>query len=161
MSSQVEVDRRNPDGFHLASFFLSLPYLTLSLTAPTQMSGSSDPSLDKDQLKSSLRLSDCHHANTLTTLLSLLFEPTDALHTLLVPSVLLRLTARGSPPDSYDQLIEICKDVAEGGWTLEQKAEFISGHPMIGEVKLSGLSGAEQGQGRQDVTSRIVLERWV
>ena len=101
-----------------------------------------------------LKLEDCHQADTLTQLLSLLFEPTPELQSLLVPSVLLRLTARQTPPRSYEELIDICQQVAEG-WTWEQKAGFIAGHPMIGEVKTVGLSGKEQGT----ETRPIVLAR--
>lgn len=106
--------------------------------------------------KSTLRLEDARDANVLTNLLSLLFEPTEPLRSLLVPSVLLRLTARSEPPSSYNELIDICKDVS-GTWTWGQKAEFLSGHPMIGEQKVSGLSGKEQGAG--PVTPKVVLDR--
>jgi hypothetical protein len=105
---------------------------------------------------STLKLESVHDANVLNTLLSLLFEPTPTLHNLLVPSVLLRLTARSSPPASYHELIDICAAVAND-WTWDQKAEFIAGHPMIGAPKVSGLSGKEQGGG--PVTPRVVIVR--
>lgn len=104
-----------------------------------------------------LALEDLTSASSLTSLLSLLFEPSPPLRSLLVPSVLLRLTALDSPPDSYNQPIDICADVA-GGWTWDQKADFLSGHPLIGEIKgLSEMSGEEQG----GVTPEVVLDRWV
>ncbi|WVR08574.1 hypothetical protein IAU60_005629 [Kwoniella sp. DSM 27419] len=104
-----------------------------------------------------LALSDLGDAASLESLLVLLFEPSDALRLLLVPSVLLRLTARSEPPASYNQLIDICQQVA-GDWTWDEKAEFISGHPMIGEVKgLSKLSGKEQGGAVP--TRPVVLDR--
>lgn len=104
-----------------------------------------------------LPLEDLTSASSLTSLLSLLFEPSPPLRSLLVPSVLLRLTALDSPPDSYNQPIDICADVA-GGWTWDQKADFLSGHPLIGEIKgLSEMSGEEQG----GATPEVVLDRWV
>jgi len=102
-----------------------------------------------------LALEDLTSSTSLTTLLSLLFEPSPPLKTLLVPSVLLRLTSLDTPPASYSQLIDVCSEVAEG-WTWEQKAVFLSGHPMIGEVKgLSAMSGTEQG----GATPKVVLDR--
>ncbi len=102
-----------------------------------------------------LTLEDLTSSTSLTTLLSLLFEPSPPLKTLLVPSVLLRLTSLDTPPASYSQLIDVCSEVAEG-WTWEQKAVFLSGHPMIGEVKgLSAMSGTEQG----GATPKVVLDR--
>jgi hypothetical protein len=102
-----------------------------------------------------LSLDSYRDAQSLTGLLSLLFEPSEPLRTLLVPSVLLRLTASEPPVSTYTALVDICANVAEG-WTWDQKADFISGHPMIGEVKgLSALSGKEQGGG----TAKLVLDR--
>ncbi|WVW80894.1 hypothetical protein I302_102885 [Kwoniella bestiolae CBS 10118] len=104
-----------------------------------------------------LSLTSLSSAPALESLLILLFEPSSALRNLLVPSVLLRLTARPSPPKSYNELIDICKEVSND-WTWDEKGEFISGHPMIGEVKgLSKLSGKEQGN--SVVTPKVVLDR--
>ncbi|WVQ63270.1 uncharacterized protein L199_001421 [Kwoniella botswanensis] len=104
-----------------------------------------------------LALSSLSSAPALESLLVLLFEPSTALRNLLVPSVLLRLTARSEPPASYNELIDICQEVSND-WTWDEKAEFISGHPMIGEVKgLSKLSGKEQGN--STVTPKVVLDR--
>lgn len=120
------------------------------------------PLIDRDTMSelpvdtSTLKFSDIHDAKVLTTLLSLLFEPTPALQNLLVPSVLLRLTARSTPPATYNELIDICSAVASD-WTWEQKAEFIAGHPIIGAPKVGGLSGKEQGAGPS--TPRVVLDR--
>lgn len=103
-------------------------------------------------------LATLQNIDSLTIVLSTLFEPSPPLHTLLVPSVLERLSS-SSLPQSYNQLIDICANVAEG-WSWEQKGEFLSGHPMIGEVKgLSKLSGKEQSGGGE--TSKEVLERSV
>lgn len=103
-----------------------------------------------------LSLSSLTSQKYLQTLLETLFEPTPPLETLLVPSVLLRLTAQVEAPStaSYAALVDLCDEVASG-WTWAQKAEFLSGHPMIGDVKASGLSGKEQGGG----TPAAVLAR--
>ncbi|WWD20692.1 hypothetical protein CI109_105168 [Kwoniella shandongensis] len=94
---------------------------------------------------------------SLTQLLVLLFEPSSALHDHLVPSVLLRLTARNSPPSNYSEVVDICEEVASE-WTWDEKGEFLSGHPMIGEVKgLSKLSGKEQGGAV--ATPKVILDR--
>ncbi|OCF54771.1 hypothetical protein L486_07907 [Kwoniella mangroviensis CBS 10435] len=104
-----------------------------------------------------LSLSSLSSASALESLLVLLFEPSTALRNLLVPSVLLRLTARSEPPSNYNELIDICQEVSSD-WTWDEKAEFISGHPMIGEVKgLSKLSGKEQDN--STVTPKVVLDR--
>ncbi|WRT70648.1 uncharacterized protein IL334_007646 [Kwoniella shivajii] len=104
-----------------------------------------------------LSLSDLNSASALEQLLVLLFEPSEALRKHLVPSVLLRLTARSSPPENYNDLVDICEGVASE-WTWDQKSEFISGHPMIGEVKgLSKLSDKEQGN--SSPTPKVVLDR--
>jgi hypothetical protein len=104
-----------------------------------------------------MSLRNIRDAQSLTQLLSLLFEPSPPLHHLLVPSVLLRLTTTDTPPSSYSALIDLCAEVTEG-WTYPQKAEFLSGHPMIGEQKgVSALSGKEQGGG--PVTPKVVLDR--
>lgn len=101
-------------------------------------------------------LAALQNIDSLTIVLSTLFEPSPPLHSLLAPSVLERLSS-SSLPQSYNQLIDICANVAEG-WSWEQKGEFLSGHPMIGEVKgLSKLSGKEQSGG--GATPKEVLER--
>ncbi|ADV19789.1 hypothetical protein I305_00307 [Cryptococcus gattii E566] len=101
-------------------------------------------------------LAALQNIDSLTIVLSTLFEPSPPLHTLLVPSVLERLSSP-SLPQSYNQLIDICANVAEG-WSWEQKGQFLSGHPMIGEVKgLSKLSGKEQSGG--GATPKEVLEK--
>ena len=104
-----------------------------------------------------LALEDLSSADSVTSLLSLLFEPSPPLQNLLVPSVLLRLTARTEPPESYNRLVDICADIA-AGLTWEQKAEFLSGHPMIGEVTgLSAMSSKEQNA--VTATPKVVLDR--
>ena len=104
-----------------------------------------------------LALEDLSSATSLTSLLALLFEPSPPLQTLLVPSVLLRLTSRTEPPESYNKLVDICVEIAED-LTWEQKAEFLSGHPMIGEVTgMSAMSNKEQNA--VTATPKVVLDR--
>ncbi|TXT04227.1 hypothetical protein VHUM_04225 [Vanrija humicola] len=86
--------------------------------------------------------------------LSTLFEPTPALSDTLVPAVLARLD---NPPASYAALVDLCADAASA-WSYEQKAAFVAGHPMIGEVKgLSAHSAKEQGGVKP--TPAVVLAR--
>lgn len=108
------------------------------------------------------KLEDLTSPQELTDLLSTLFEPSPPLRDLLVPSVELRLSAAGATgqkPATYSEIIDLCANVAEG-WTWEQKAEFLSGHPMIGETgKVSALSGKEQRQ--TEAVPQEVLQRCV
>ncbi|GMK54710.1 hypothetical protein CspeluHIS016_0112960 [Cutaneotrichosporon spelunceum] len=92
-------------------------------------------------------------AERLTGLLGNLFEPTPSLRRVLVPAVLFR--ASTNPPKSYGELVDLCAQIGEG-WDWDTKAEFIQGHPVIGEVKgLSAHSSKEQGSG----TPKVVLDR--
>lgn len=104
-----------------------------------------------------LALQDTHDADKLAALLCDLLEPSRPLREILVPAVLLRLTA--SKQVTASQLIDLCEQVATG-WTYDQKADFIAGHPLIGEVKnLSAHS--EKEQANSVPTPPIVLERYV
>ncbi|ODN99484.1 hypothetical protein L198_03328 [Cryptococcus wingfieldii CBS 7118] len=94
--------------------------------------------------------------SALTTLLALLFEPSPSLHSLLVPSVHSQL-ATSTRLESYNIIIDLCQ-ATSSRWSWQEKADFISGHPMIGEVTgLSKLSGKEQGGG--GATPKEVLDR--
>ncbi|ORX41058.1 Oxo-4-hydroxy-4-carboxy-5-ureidoimidazoline decarboxylase [Kockovaella imperatae] len=104
---------------------------------------------------SMLKVEDCQDADTLNALLSLLLEPTPELRSHLVPSVLLRLTARENPPSTFGEIVSLCQEVVSE-WEWKDKGAFINGHPMIGEVK-GGLSGQEQGGG--PATRPVVLKR--
>ncbi|KAJ8494359.1 hypothetical protein ONZ51_g2406 [Trametes cubensis] len=75
--------------------------------------------------------------------LALLFEPSPVLYRTLVPAVATHI--QNAPPVlSYYALIGVALEVIES-WSDTQKAEFIAGHPRIGEVKgLSQLSAQEQ-----------------
>lgn len=105
--------------------------------------------------KTCLDLCDLRDADRVSSLLCELFEPSSALTDVLVPAVLLRLSSSPAPPESYNALIDICAEVVDE-WTLDQKADFVSGHPMIGEVQLQGHSAKEQGA---SPTPKVVLER--
>ncbi|KAH9888847.1 OHCU decarboxylase-domain-containing protein [Cubamyces lactineus] len=75
--------------------------------------------------------------------LALLFEPSPVLYRTLVPAVATHI--QSTPPVlSYYALIDVSLEVISS-WSDAQKAEFIAGHPRIGEVKgLSQLSAQEQ-----------------
>ncbi|WVQ70682.1 hypothetical protein IAR50_000204 [Cryptococcus sp. DSM 104548] len=99
-------------------------------------------------------LASLKDTTSLASLLSLLFEPSPPLHALLVPAVHSQL-APSTRLESYNIIIDLCQ-ATSSKWTWREKAEFLSGHPMIGEVKgLSKLSGKEQG----GATPQEVLDR--
>lgn len=93
-------------------------------------------------------------------LLATLFEPTPTLHSLLVPQVLAQLSQTQSQAQvpSASELIDISERLCDR-WSWEDKARFLAGHPMIGEPKVSGLSGKEQAAG--PTTPKVVLDRCV
>lgn len=94
------------------------------------------------------------------SLLATLFEPTPTLHSLLVPQVLAQLSQTQSQAQvpSASELIDISETLCDR-WSWEDKARFLAGHPMIGEPKVSGLSGKEQAAG--PTTPKVVLDRYV
>lgn len=78
----------------------------------------------------------------LATALAILFEPSDVLYAYLVPSVKNRL--QNDKIASHGELLSIASQIMSA-WSEDLKAEFIAGHPRIGEVKgLSALSAQEQ-----------------
>ncbi|KAK7031405.1 putative allantoinase 1 [Favolaschia claudopus] len=76
--------------------------------------------------------------------LSILLEPSEILHSTLVPGLATSLEA-GKRFASYPDLIDAA--IAQvSTWDLPLRAKFIEGHPRIGESKnLSTLSAKEQG----------------
>lgn len=99
-------------------------------------------------------LASLSDADRLSALLWQLFEPTEVLRSHLVPALLLRLSAAPTCP-TYNQLIDMCAEIGDS-WDWDTKARFIQGHPMIGEVKLSGHSEKEQGKVGE---RQVVLDR--
>ncbi|KZP26595.1 hypothetical protein FIBSPDRAFT_781757 [Athelia psychrophila] len=80
----------------------------------------------------------------LATTLSVLFESSQILFDRLVPQL---ATSFGSGPkvDSYTALIDRAISTIDG-WDDAQKAQFVAGHPRIGESQhLSKFSANEQG----------------
>ncbi|KAI9064107.1 hypothetical protein FKP32DRAFT_1625852 [Trametes sanguinea] len=75
--------------------------------------------------------------------LALLFEPSPVLYSTLVPALISHI--QNAPPIlSYHALIDASLGVI-ASWPADLKAQFIAGHPRIGEVKgLSQLSAQEQ-----------------
>ena len=84
----------------------------------------------------------CASQEALTSLLSTLLEPSTSLKEHLVPG--LRDALQRSRPENYSDLIDAAeKQVAS--WSQDEKADFLGGHPLIGEVAhLSALSSKEQ-----------------
>jgi len=92
----------------------------------------------------------------LGTALATLFEPSPTLYSLLLPVV--RSSLDADSITSYSELVDRCAEIAKG-WTYDQKAAFVAGHPMIGEVSnLSALSHKEQAS---VATRPVVLKRYV
>lgn len=84
-----------------------------------------------------------HDEAQLESFLCLLLEPSETLRHKLVPEVLEDLQDRS--PSSYREIIDTAQNVVRR-WSVEQREDLISGHPLIGEVQgLSGLSSREQG----------------
>lgn len=91
--------------------------------------------------------------------LDILFEHSPILLIKLEPQ--LHTLLKSSPPlESYTQLIDAALEEI-GKWDTGAQAEFIAGHPRIGESKnLSKLSASEQGaQANQAATSSETLAR--
>ena len=75
-----------------------------------------------------------------------LFEPSSTLFEFLVPSVIdiIANPAGRVPRRTYNALIDIAISELDG-WPHGQQADFVGGHPRIGEIKgLSALSASEQ-----------------
>ena len=84
----------------------------------------------------------------LANVLSLLFESSPTLLNHLVPEYTQRLkdSSDSDLPTNYSEVVDQSLRLVHG-WSWSNKAEFVGGHPRIGEVKgLSALSSAEQGQ---------------
>ena len=88
----------------------------------------------------------------LTQCLSTLFEPSTALKEILVPQLVKKYKADGTPL-SYAGVIHDCAEASKE-WTCEQKSDLVTGHPLIG-APATGLSGKEQGT----ETTKVVLDR--
>ncbi|KAK7056293.1 hypothetical protein VNI00_002846 [Paramarasmius palmivorus] len=77
--------------------------------------------------------------------LSILFEHSDILLSALEPQLHDLLTTRNEPLTSYNELIDLSITQIQS-WEKDLQAQFIAGHPRIGESKnLSALSAKEQG----------------
>ena len=84
----------------------------------------------------------CASQNALFSALSILLEPSSSLQKRLVPALSASLSR--TPPGSYAGLCDSAEREV-GSWSQEDKADFLGGHPRIGEVKnLSAHSSKEQ-----------------
>lgn len=84
-------------------------------------------------------------SDSLGEVLQLLFEPSASLRQQLVPSLSSKLEHdHDKRPSTYADLVDLSEQELST-WSDEKKADFIGGHPRIGEVaNLSKLSAAEQ-----------------
>lgn len=91
-------------------------------------------------------------SSSLESALSILFEPSTSLKHHLVPSLSSQLSSSSSSSSTsntghvktYTELVDLSQQEIST-WSLEEKADFIGGHPRIGEVSnLSALSTKEQ-----------------
>lgn len=89
----------------------------------------------------------CSSSESLEEVLAVLFEPSPSLKQHLVPSLSSSLKSdqgRQDRPGRYTELVDLSEQEIST-WTDDDKADFIGGHPRIGEVSnLSKLSAAEQ-----------------
>ncbi|KAF8202222.1 Oxo-4-hydroxy-4-carboxy-5-ureidoimidazoline decarboxylase [Pholiota molesta] len=94
----------------------------------------------------------------LAVALELLFEHSPVLINVLEPQIGVALKS-SAQLESYAELVDIAlSEIAK--WDIQAKAEFISGHPRIGESKnLSTLSANEQGAQAVKPTPPEVLAR--
>jgi len=94
----------------------------------------------------------------LTVALDILFEHSSILGAKLEPQ--LHVILQTAPQlESFTELIHIALSEIQR-WDLESQAEFIAGHPRIGESKnLSKLSASEQGDRGANPTPPEVLAR--
>lgn len=94
-------------------------------------------------------------ADELKRFLVLLLEPSEILYLTLVPNV--HKSLQSSDLSDYARVIDICRKEVDG-WASKDKADLISGHPLIGEVQgLSSFSSKEQGN--LQPTPEAVLRR--
>ncbi|KAK2463651.1 hypothetical protein APHAL10511_004402 [Amanita phalloides] len=90
--------------------------------------------------------------------LTILFEHSHILIARLEPELVADFQD-GTTISSYSELIDLTL-AHIGAWDIESQAQFISGHPRIGESnKLSTLSAKEQGAQGGNPTSPDVLKR--
>ena len=89
---------------------------------------------------------DITRSGPLARAFATLFEPSSALFEFLVPSVtaIIANTASHAPRRTYHTIIDIAISELDE-WPCGQQADFVGGHPRIGEIKgLSALSASEQ-----------------
>ncbi|KAF9069748.1 Oxo-4-hydroxy-4-carboxy-5-ureidoimidazoline decarboxylase [Rhodocollybia butyracea] len=104
---------------------------------------------------------DSQPDSPLTDTLRSLLEPSQVLTSTLVPQIHQKLQSSSLLLSSYAQLIDMAISQVRS-WDTDLQAQFISGHPRIGETKnLSSFSAKEQGASSLTtaLTSPDVLER--
>ena len=98
----------------------------------------------------------------LESVLALLLEPSPSLKQHLVPEVYQVLSSHSSTTSSYGDVMGLCERTVQG-WPVDRKADFLSGHPRIGEQHgLSALSAREQASKSTppEVLQRLEVRAW-
>jgi hypothetical protein len=102
----------------------------------------------------------CSSTQSLEDCLSLLFEPSPSLKQKLAPSLSSQINSKGKAPASYTELVDLSEREIST-WSDDEKADFIGGHPRIGEVSnLSKLSSQEQASKATPPEVLARLEVW-
>ncbi|EEB92911.1 hypothetical protein MPER_08507 [Moniliophthora perniciosa FA553] len=97
-------------------------------------------------------------SSSLATALSILFEHSDIIASTLEPQLRQILAARNEPLTSFTQLIDLTITQLQS-WEKDLQAQFVAGHPRIGESKnLSVLSAKEQGAALSPSTPSVTPE---
>lgn len=90
-------------------------------------------------------------------ILSALLEPSTSLKERLVPALSSTLSGSQKELGPYSELIDLSEQEV-ASWSQDDKADFLGGHPRIGEVKnLSALSSKEQNNAQS--TPKEVLDK--
>jgi 2-oxo-4-hydroxy-4-carboxy--5-ureidoimidazoline (OHCU) decarboxylase len=92
--------------------------------------------------------------DALSECLAILFEPSPVLYSHLAPQ--LAASADRARTTTYSDLVDASITTIQS-WDRDLQAQFIAGHPRIGEV--SGLSKLSQAEQAAKATSPIVLKR--
>jgi hypothetical protein len=99
----------------------------------------------------------CSSRDRLDDALSTLLEPSTSLKQHLVPALSSKLAGSQKKPESYGELVDLSEQEVSS-WSQDDKADFLGGHPRIGEVKnLSALSSKEQNNTQS--TPQEVLDK--
>jgi len=101
----------------------------------------------------------CTSPKALDDCLCTLLEPSHALKDHLVPALSSTLVLCGGEPNTYSEVIDLVEREVST-WSLADKADFLGGHPRIGETNgLSAFSKKEQAGTKARPTPPHVLRK--